>query len=364
MLFPYKPISHSMDRMQEFIKFIVLEVWCKADANIQFSLELFNGCPDLKTVMTSFAYDHTKAGDAFNLGVEKNYANFAKLTVADRRKFGNWFKCNNDIESACSNAPGSNLVRYHDVESQFPTVAKDLKEFFMGLYSDSFLSLSALRKFIGIIGDHYNALVGKGKKCPFCGLTDLLSEYHGDHRDAYDHYLPKAIYPFNSVNFKNLVPACHHCNSTYKTTKEPTFTPKDKLKRSSRRRAFYPFAATVHQIEIGIKLKHADLEKLRPADVELEFGPAALCEEIETWKDVYGIEERFRAKLCDEDAKEWIEQYRIFNRWTGIKPEEYRDMIVEQCDKAPFSNCNFLKKSFVNAGLDHGILSAIESITG
>ncbi len=24
--------------------------------------------------------------------------------------------------------------------------------------------------------------------------------------EAYDHYLPKSLYPFNSINFRNLVP--------------------------------------------------------------------------------------------------------------------------------------------------------------
>lgn len=370
MLFPLKSFRHSMDRMQDFIEFIVLEVWCKADGSTPFGLELFDGCPDLKTIMTTFAYDHTKGGDAFSLGVEKNYAHFAKLSPQERQQFRQWFQCNNDIESACANTPGSQIIRYRDLEAKFseatyPDLVNDIKEFFKALYSKDLIGLAAIKPFIGDIDDHYNTLMSgsRRKKCPFCGLTDLLSEHHV-HRDAYDHFLPKSIYPFNSINFKNLAPACHHCNSSYKAAKDPTFTPKDILIGTKRRKAFYPYSSTAHQIEIGIKLKHADLEKLSPADVELEIGPAALREEIETWKDVYGIEERFRAKLCDEDAKEWIEQYRIIHRRTGMKPEAYRDMIEEQCDQAPFSNCNFLKKSFVSAGLERGILSAIESING
>ncbi len=41
----------------------------------------------------------------------------------------------------------------------------------------------------------------------------------------------------------------------------------------------------------------------------MQFGPAACTEEIETWKDVYGIEERYKAKLCGEnDGKYWLTQ--------------------------------------------------------
>lgn len=360
MLFPYTAISHSMDRMQEFIEFIVLEVWCKADTSTPFGLELFDGCPDLKTVMTAFAYSDTKGGDAFYTGVEKNYAHFAELTPPQIAKFRHWFVCNNDIENACANSPTNELVRYSDLDASFPTISTDLKQFFKSLYSKDLLELAALKPFIGNIGDHYNTLMSGSrlKKCPFCGLTDLLSEHHGP-RDAYDHFLPKAIYPFNSINFKNLAPACHHCNSSYKTTKDPTFTPKDKLLGTNRRKAFFPYSATAQQIELGIKLKHADLEKLKPDDVELEFGPAELSEEIETWKDVYGIEERFRAKLCDDDAKEWIEQYRIIHRKNQMTPIEFKETIDEQCGISPFTNFNFLKKPFVGAGFDSGILQAI-----
>lgn len=95
------------------------------------------------------------------------------------------------------------------------------------MYSQSLLDLAALRAKIGDIDDHYQTFVqtNKAGKCPFCGINDLLGEYHSK-REAYDHYLPKALYPFNSINFRNLVPACHHCNSSYKTSKDPAYTQK------------------------------------------------------------------------------------------------------------------------------------------
>jgi hypothetical protein len=38
-------------------------------------------------------------------------------------------------------------------------------------------------------------------------------------------------------------------------------------------------------------------------------GPAAVTEEIEAWKGVYGIEERYKAKLCGKnDGKHWLTQ--------------------------------------------------------
>lgn len=43
----------------------------------------------------------------------------------------------------------------------------------------------------------------KGGVCPLCGIYGV---------ETLDHYLPKARYPIFSVNPKNLVPACEHCN--------------------------------------------------------------------------------------------------------------------------------------------------------
>ena len=50
-----------------------------------------------------------------------------------------------------------------------------------------------------------------------------------------------------------------------------------------------------------------DFEHLAPNDIKIEFGPAPLREELETWQDVYGIEERYKAKCCCEsDGKYWL----------------------------------------------------------
>src|ERR1035441_1462629 len=57
------------------------------------------------------------------------------------------------------------------------------------------------------IDAHYKAFVTENKegKCPYCGCGDIKGVHHS-RRDAYDHFLPKGTYPFNSVNFRNLAP--------------------------------------------------------------------------------------------------------------------------------------------------------------
>lgn len=223
-----------------------------------------------------------------------------------------------------------------------------------------------------VIDDHYQAFVttNKGGKCPFCGINDLLGEYHSN-RDAYDHYLPKALYPFNSINFKNLVPACHHCNSSYKTSKDPAHKSKDPTGEILRRKVFYPFSRAPHVIDLQVTLQHADIENLIPTDINLAFGPANIAEQIDTWKDVYGIVERYRGKLLGGDGKAWLVEVLDEWRWSdetagaeGKKPDEYLRDVHRHTHKSPYANANFLKNSFLQGCKTAGLFDPIQKVGG
>lgn len=82
----------------------------------------------------------------------------------------------------------------------------------------------------------------------------------------------------------------------------------------------------------------------------MTIGPVALIEKIATWKDVYGIEERYKAKLCgDNDGKYWLTQ--VLDEWTvgGRKPADFLATLARQTQDRPFADCNFLKKPFLDA---------------
>ena len=220
------------------------------------------------------------------------------------------------------------------------------------MYSQSLLDLVALRAKIGDIDDHYQAFVFTNAegKCPFCGIGDIKGTHHSK-RDAYDHYLPKALYPFNSINFRNLVPACHECNSTYKLSKDPAHN------QTGRRKAFNPYAAVAHTVQIQVTLNHADVGKLVPADITMQFGPVALIEELDTWKDVYGIEERYKAKLCGEnDGQYWLTQVLDECQAYGKQPADILAMRAQQAQSRPYADCNFLRKPFLDACQLVGVL--------
>lgn len=360
MLFPYTYVPHEMERMQTFIDFIFHDVWCKAPIGLVFHPDLFEDNPDLKEVMVEFGFSAQAAerGKAFYKDVKAIYELFASLSPQEIDQFKQWYQGNNDLEKVCTNDATAHLVRYADIPVAHKGLAEQLATFFKGLYSQSLLDLAALRAKIGDIDDHYQTFVqtNKAGKCPFCGINDLLGEYHSK-REAYDHYLPKALYPFNSINFRNLVPACHHCNSSYKTSKDPAYTPKDPARAVQRRAVFYPYKTVPHTIELQVVLHQPDIDKLSPADITLQFGPAAITEELGTWKDVYGIEERYKNKLCGEnDGKYWLTQ--VLDEWKedGRDPTEFMTTLARQAQKRPYADCNFLRKPFLDACKKIGVL--------
>jgi len=343
MLFPYKYVPHQMEKMQEFIDFIFYEVWCKAPGGGLFNLDLFHGHPDLKEIMEAFYYSHAKGADLFYSHVERIYGHFTALPDPQITQLKQWYQGNNDIENVCSNNPTIQIARYADIALIDAVLSTQLAIFFKELYSQNLLNLVALREKIGEIDDHYLKFVTENSlgKCPFCGLGEVKGVHHTK-REAYDHYLPKGLYPFNSINFRNLAPACHECNSIYKLAKDPVHSV------AGRRKAFYPYTKRSYSIDISISLNDTALDNLTPQDIALEFGPDQLHEEIETWRDVYGIEERYKAKCCCEsDGKYWLTQ--VLDEWheDGRSPAEYLKTLTRQTGASPFSDSNFLKKAFL-----------------
>jgi 5-methylcytosine-specific restriction endonuclease McrA len=358
MLFPYTYVPHQMEKMQTFIDFIFYAVWCQAPLKRPYRLELFASNPELFEVMTAFHYDDSKGAEFFAGHVERIYALFVPLSACQVEQLRLWYWANNDVERVCANDPVMSVKRYADFPAELKDLRDQLASFFKGLYSH--VDVAALKKWISDIDGHYESFVKVNDtgKCPFCGINDLLGQYHSK-REAYDHYLPKALYPFNSINLRNLVPACHHCNSSYKTSKDPAHTPKDPAGAVQRRAVFYPYATEPHAIELQVSLKHADIPNLKPEDVSLLFGPDEISEEIATWKDVYDIEERYKAKLCTKsDGKAWFAQ--VVDEWKelGRTPQEFLEAVALGARKRPYTDCTFLKKPFLEACKDAGLFNA------
>jgi hypothetical protein len=354
MLFSYTYVPHKMEKMQELIDFIFFKVWCEAPIGLAFNSDLFSDNSDLKLLMSEFGFSAKAAerGRLFYKEVKEIYELFAPLTAQQVDQFRQWYRANNEIEKICLNSSSYPIVRYKDVISAYPVLGKRLACFFRGLYDHSLLGLAAVKAIVGDLKDHNNEFFLKNTagKCPFCGVSDLKGIHH-TRREAYDHYLPKYRYPFNSINFKNLAPACHECNSAYKLSKDPAHN------LGGRRKAFYPYSIMKYTIRLDMVLRHPDVDNLTPTDITLTFGPAALSEEIDTWKSVYGIEERYKAKICGEnDGKFWLAQ--VLDEWRedGRDPEDFLKAQARHTRSRPYAECNFIKKPFLEACKKAGII--------
>ena len=124
---------------------------------------------------------------------------------------------------------------------------------------------------------------GEGK-CPYCGIADIKGQHHRL-KDAYDHYLPKSIYPFNSVNFKNLAPMCHECNSSYKLAKEPA-PQNSPWTWTNEGKAFYSYATAASTISINLILEAGGPRQNLPEQTSTLMSPLPdRDEELDTWKD-------------------------------------------------------------------------------
>jgi hypothetical protein len=356
MLFNYQYKEYSIERFQIYLDHLVKKVWCQPKG--KFSLNKLH--PDLQAIIKEISYDGS-IGDWLHGPIKKIYSIFSRdLTAAQRKRIAKWYDNNNSIKALCARDPRKLPATYKDIKAINEDLEVSLKAFCKSLFTDV-IKLKAVTSRIGTLDDHYdNAFLKHNKKgkCPYCGFGDILGQYHSK-REAYDHYLPKGTYPFNSVNFKNLAPMCHTCNSSYKLAQDPTYhiDPLHKSGGGVRRKAFYSYATTASGIAIGVTLDKANISKLGSGAINFQITAPGRTEEVETWKEIFGIEERYRSKCCAEnDGKVWLE--RILIHHTKYKRTK-RQMLAAEIATAeadPWSDANFLKKPFLLACKNAGII--------
>jgi hypothetical protein len=120
MLFPYTYVPHQMERMQEFIDYIFIEVWCEAPSLRNFDLTLFDKNRDLKELMVSFLWSDAAGADFFYGHVERIYGLFSTLTAIQITELKQWYQNNNAIEQVSQNNPALDIARYVDIRLAYP----------------------------------------------------------------------------------------------------------------------------------------------------------------------------------------------------------------------------------------------------
>lgn len=264
MLRLYKPlIDHEIFKLHSILEHLVCSVWCEAcedDCSTKLNA-------DIKDIYDSYDWLKTEVDEIYRL--------CKKLKPEQKQLIKDAFVTNNEIEKLCN---GESAPKYLD---ELPDIVKDKMK---PLLVDFYETLLERKKVPGTKQDYYQKLIDKNdlRYCPCCGYMPIESS-DSDYREAFDHYLPKSKYPFLSVNFKNLVPLCHKCNSDRKGEKDPI---------ENRKTAFYPFSSNNHCIQIMFQIdKTKDLRILERDDLEITLVGDA--QKVETWDRLFDIKERY-----------------------------------------------------------------------
>ncbi|UZD22300.1 hypothetical protein [Algoriphagus halophytocola] len=356
MLFKYKYVNHEIEKFQKYSDFLFNHVWTKARGD--FDSSKLNQYPELKTIYETLHYDDGDWAQFFNSSIENIYAEFLKLGKAQRKELKRWYRTNNKIHSLCVNTHKS-PIKYSEIENRYPRLSVLLKAFYERLYgASSPFNLAVFGKLKELKKSHYQDFIeanfdGHEGICPFCGLNTIKGNDHSK-LEAYDHFIPKGKYPFNSINFKNLAPMCHECNSSYKLEVNPLMNIDPLSKSISRRKAFYPYSKENWNVDIQVELRNPDLKTLSKEEIGITTTCNGRNDEIESWMEVFGIEERYRAKLLGKKAginwyyklKDGIHNARIKLKNENLTKEEWLDYLLGECEEDLIADCNFLKKPF------------------
>lgn len=249
--------------LQLYVEHLVCEVWCNANAT---------PCQDLLLADFKIIYD---AYGWLKASIDDIYEKCVLLTPDEKEAIREAFIINSQIENLCN---GNTVPVY--LNSLPIIVETEMKPLLVYFYE----VLLERARVPGTKKNYYENLIttNEFRFCPCCGMTDFELE-DSKYREAFDHYLPKSIFPFSSINFENLVPLCYKCNSDRKGTKNPI---------ENNRKTYYPFSKDEHEIQIKFTIDNSvDLDKLERKDLKIDIIGDA--EKIDTWDDLFDIKDRY-----------------------------------------------------------------------
>lgn len=335
MLYFYKSISpHPIENLHNYLDFFFTRMFDDSQTVYSHAYLIH---PDFQGIIDAYKEQIDDRLEAiFN-------AYIGLATQQEKQIVKDAYSINNNIVSL-SNATNT-PIKY----SQLPDgISTQIKSLYDELWGDNkILGYATVVNSCGTVKQHFNRFreVNELLVCPFCGLDSLLCE-HDDGRDDYDHYLLKSQYPFISINFNNLFPMCHRCNSKNKNQKDLVY----ENVAAPQRRFYYPYSnEDNHEIKLNIVSPNIDLKDPTKWKLEVNTTNRAYEDCKETWKDVFDIETRYKATIS-KHSKFWkqriIDKYHSKNKKRGISFDDFKEDILDDFKDYFNWNNGILMKSF------------------
>lgn len=287
MIFSYKEIDHNIYFFNEHVAYIFRRMF-------QYDLAVYDESllvhPDFREIINA-------AKKTILEPLKEIVAIYHNLPVGDKIQLQIAFSYNNSVDAFTDK--DIKPIKFEELNI---VIREKLKVFFINLWDD-YPQVVKMENDYGTVKDHYDKLVAEDNcealVCPFCGI-DTFEPSEGKYREAYDHLVAKATYPFVSINFKLLFPACFKCNSNEKRSTDTL------LKDDGNRRAvYYPYDSTItpDDLEINIvPLENYDALNLntllRSINWVFEFRRnGSLDERLDSWDSIYRIKGRYFERL-------------------------------------------------------------------
>lgn len=229
------------------------------------------------------------------------YSVLSRLPQDKRKEICDQIRNSNDIESICLG-----LKTPVKIDASARGIRKVIRKFFLDLYNQVLDGDPFNEKYRTTLRKHFNDFSEKNKEitlCPICGIGELKKKEDLT-RDQYDHFLPKSLYPFSSVNFENLVPSCRECNSFDAKGEKDTIV-------VSTGRLFFPFDSNHKGISVEF---HISKDHIKPEKVDWNIvftNPVGKSNEIDSWRAIYEIDNRYLGHVKGRIEK-WYGYYWMY----------------------------------------------------
>ncbi len=324
MIYAYKHLPHKIEglnaEINTFFTNLLEKNLAKYDEDVLLS-------KDFKATITK-----SKKIKGYLTDITENYHN---LEDTDKQLLKDAFKNNLPIETLCSDPTCASPIKFEAIKNE--GFRKLLKDFLTDLWED-YPMIDAIENKYGLVQDHFDDFIDSTHQkvyvCPFCGLHKLKPS-GGITRDAYDHYIPKAFYPFVSINYLNLFPICHECNSDEKKTTDTLFD------GNNRRRVFYPFDTTYQPNQLSIVVepeeKYSSLNfKTLLQDIKWNYKFMYAGNDdprLESWNKIFRIKGRYRENILHYQI-EWFGQLCTKYKRELKKGTNFEDFKTERLEDA------------------------------